>query len=184
MNTLRGNEPLEDTGLTVRSFTMTRSLRPKVVRRRILLAAGDQEMRAALNHVLDRTGYDVVCCYEGGAAASLLRTAIADEQTAGVFDLFLCDARLLDNQTVGELARLQKHRRFPPLVLITAFSGAEAVARAARLRTSGVLDNGFDLRRQLALVRRLAPYRASDGNPDISNVPSNPSAKTNRTATT
>ena len=147
----------------------------RILRRRILLAVGDQEMRTVLNRILERTGYDVICCYCARTATSLMRSAVSDEQNAATLDLFVCDARLLTKTTAGEIACLQSKVRFPPLVLVTAFAGDEDLSQAARLRSAAVFDTGFDFHRQLAIIRQLAPYPSDSSVQDTSCEQSKPS---------
>jgi CheY-like chemotaxis protein len=122
---------------------------------RVLLAAEDPELRTFLYRVLDRAGYDVAPQLDDSAS---LWTYCQWEHSASDLeqhDLLICDVRILNDELVAVLERLQARQRCPPIILLKPFGRQAADEHPySRLEVTTVLYREFDAGGYLAKVRQ------------------------------
>jgi DNA-binding NtrC family response regulator len=117
-------------------------------RLRVMIVDDDAEMRALLRDALEREGHRV-------------REHPAGDQLIPLVEEWKPDAVVLDKEMVGSsgLDLLQDiRRRHPgtPVVLVTAFGGAEVEAEALRLGAAYYMDKPFRVSRLLEVLRSVA----------------------------
>jgi DNA-binding response OmpR family regulator len=118
--------------------------------RRILVAEDDQEMRALLTQSLRWAGYRVTECVDGWDLLSHLGSYLIPQNHENI-DLVISDIRMPGLTGLEILRGTRGTRRFPPVILITAFGDDETHAEAARLGAA-MLDKPFDMNEMLATV--------------------------------
>lgn len=123
--------------------------------RRILLAAGDVEMRSWFARTLSHSGYDVGVF--GGSTKSLESLATMTREELARFELMICQAELLDEAGSQVLAQLQEQSWLPPLMLLRRLAGLADADLVRRLSVSATIDSTFDAAKQLAFVRSILP---------------------------
>ena len=130
---------------------------PKAVPIRVLLAESECELGAWLKRSLERVAYEVTECH---CVTDLVRHCGPSTETGNLtlFDLVLCDARLLGKQTIELIRREQQQRRCPPLVLIDE-AGRTGGEWFQRLQISAVIDKPLGIRKYVSKLRELAPIR-------------------------
>jgi DNA-binding NtrC family response regulator len=117
----------------------------------ILVIDDDVGMLRALTKVLNSEG----CVVAGAANSARAMQFLMDHNQA--FDLIITDIRmpLVDGLKILELVKSQ--RPDIPVIVITAFGGAEAQAEAARLGAAAYLEKPLDTAALLAAVERALP---------------------------
>ena len=130
---------------------------PKAIPIRVLLAESECELGAWLKRSLERVAYEVTEC---PCVTDLVRHCGPSTETGDLplFDLMLCDARLLGKHTIELIRREQHQRRCPPLVLIDE-TGKAGGGWFQRLQISAVIDKPLGIRTYVSKLRELAPIR-------------------------
>jgi two-component system nitrogen regulation response regulator GlnG len=109
-----------------------------------MIVDDDPEMRALLRDALERDGFDVredsgdrlVPLLEGGAPDAI----VLDKEMAGVNGLDL-------------LSYIRQRHPLIPVIVVTAFGGAEVEAEALRRGATYYIDKPFRVARLLAMLR-------------------------------
>jgi DNA-binding response OmpR family regulator len=115
-------------------------------RHRVLLAEDDPEMRALMAMALRKSGYNVVECSDGiGMLTYLAAFLLPAEFAREPFDLIISDIRMPGVTGMEVLEGKPKNRKFPPMILITAFGDAETHALANRYGAAAIFDKPFDV---------------------------------------
>ena len=129
----------------------------RIHRRRIFVAEFDYELLALRGHDLERAGYEVITCHDTKNIMGLLQWMIAGKSDRSPIDLIICDVNLLNHTAIEKIVSQQRCHRFPPLILITAFTNSVALAKTARLKINSTFDKAYDPQHELAVVRSLVP---------------------------
>lgn len=124
---------------------------------RVLLAEPQRELSAWLKRSLERVAYEVTECR---CASDLVRHCKPSTEMGDLtlFDLVLCDARLLGKRAIEMIRSEQQQRRCPPLVLIDE-SGKSGGEWFQRLQISAVIDKPLGIKKYVSKLRELAPIR-------------------------
>ena len=131
-------------------------------RRVVLLAEDDVEMRLLLSLVLQRHGYTVIECKDGGDLYAKIRPLLRGKKGAA-FDLIISDIRMPGHtglEIVEDLAGLQGR---PPLILITAFGDAATHERSRQLGAAAVLNKPFEIDLFIKVVHDLLVAPKEEG---------------------
>ena len=130
---------------------------PKAEPVRVLLAESERELGAWLKRSLERVAYEVTECR---CVSDLVRHCEPSTEAGDLplFDLVLCDARLLGKRAVEMIRSEQQQRRCPPLVLINE-SGQAGGEWFQRLQISAVIDKPLGIKKYVSKLRELAPIR-------------------------
>lgn len=133
------------------------------MRREVLLAEDDMEMRLLLSLELQKRGCAVIECENGVSLVEQLEPLL-NGATEVEYDLIITDIRMpgiTGMEIVEALARLPQ---CPPLILITAFGDEKTHDRARRLGVAAILDKPFEIQDFLSGVdEALTHSRASSG---------------------
>ena len=124
---------------------------------RILLGEDDQQMRLLLAEVLTRKGYQVTLCTNGWELLSQLSSIILGGQGHGDIDAVVSDIRMPGITGLEVLESGADRRRFPPMILITAFGDADTHARGLASGAAAILDKPFDIDALLRELQAVAP---------------------------
>ena len=114
-------------------------------RPRVAIVDDDAEMRALLRDVLERSGWSV---REHASGEALLPSLDAAPPDAIVLDNVMAGAAGLDL-----LSCIRQRLPRTPVVLVTAFGGAEVEAEALRLGATYYMDKPFRVARLVAVLR-------------------------------
>ncbi len=134
-------------------------------RARVLLAEDDVEMRIMLASALKSRGYTVLEAPDGDELldyVGLLMVLSPDEDPV---DVIIADIRMPGLATLDALAEAYDSGWKTPLIVITAFGGADVRAQAERLGAVAVLDKPFDVDALCSLVRDHTPARPAERPP-------------------
>ena len=116
-------------------------MKPKVI-----ITDDDPSVRQALGHVLDEEGYQVVTAASGDEALQRL-------VTDAPFDLMLLDLNMPGKSGWDTFERVTALNPLLPIVLITARSDQQALARAAGV--SALAEKPLDVAQLIATIREL-----------------------------
>lgn len=112
---------------------------------RILLAEDDSEMRWLLSESLQKAGYIVLECKDGGELLDNLGSLYLPG-TENWIDLIISDIKMPNATGMEILNGLNKKRLyFPPMILITAFGSKEIHEQAERFGAVAFFDKPFDM---------------------------------------
>ena len=114
-----------------------------VIRRNILVAGDDDDMRALMATTLRADGYVIVEARDGGELLELLRDALEDPRRRP--DMVITDIRMPRLSGLGVLQALQRAHVHLPIIVVTAFGDESIHAMAKRLGAVGVLQKPFDV---------------------------------------
>jgi DNA-binding response OmpR family regulator len=122
-------------------------------RLRVMIVDDDAEMRALLRDVLEQEGFRV-------------REHPAGDQLIPLVAEWNPDAVVLDKEMVGSsgldvLRDMRRRHPGTPVVLVTAFGGAEVKAEALRLGAAYYMDKPFRVSRLLEVLRSVAGQTGS-----------------------
>jgi len=117
-------------------------------RLRVMIVDDDAEMRALLRDALEREGFHV-------------REQPAGDQLIPLVGEWNPDAVVLDKEMVGSngldlLRDIRRRHPGTPVVLVTAFGGAEVEAEALKLGAAYYMDKPFRVSRLLDVLRSVA----------------------------
>jgi len=129
------------------------SPKPGPERLRVMIVDDDAEMRALLRDALEREGFRV-------------REHPAGDQLIPLVAEWKPDAVVLDKEMVGSsgldlLRDIRRRHPGTPVVLVTAFGGAEVEAEALRLGAAYYMDKPFRVSRLLEVLRSVAGQTGS-----------------------
>jgi CheY-like chemotaxis protein len=124
----------------------------------ILVAEDDKEMRILLARALIKAGYEVTECPNGFNLLNHLGSYLLHEKHKDV-DLIISDIRMPGVTGLEVLEGLQKARRFPPVILITAFGDETIHSQAEQYGVAAMFDKPFDVDDLLAKVREIVPLQ-------------------------
>lgn len=127
---------------------------------RILIAEDEGAFRELLLCAFRDDGYDVVGVGNGPELRDLLRASIAAGARVAPFDLVVSDVVMPGGGGLEVLEAMRTVHRLPPIILMTAFGGADVHERARRAGAFAVLDKPFDLADLTALGERLLTQRS------------------------
>ncbi len=114
-----------------------------VIRRNILIADDDDDMRALMATTLRNDGYSVVEASDGAQLLEILRDAMDDVRVRP--DILVTDIKMPRLSGLGVLQALRRARVRMPVILVTAFSDESMHTVAKRLGAVGVLQKPFDV---------------------------------------
>ena len=126
-----------------------------VTARRVVLAEDDADLRDMLASALRADGYDVIEAADGAellAAVSRDPVGLAGAPAPAVI---VTDIRMPGRSGLEVLADLRQAHVATPVIVITGFGDATALAEAKRLGVAAVFDKPFDLDDLRAAVRNL-----------------------------
>jgi CheY-like chemotaxis protein len=138
------------------SYELSQATTSRSVRRRILLAEDDDEMRAMLSQALRREGHLITECRNG--VQLLLHLAPLLEPAGHVeFDLIISDIRMpgLTGMEILEGLARRDNRPCPPVVLITAFGSRETHKAAKRCGVAAIIDKPFEIEDLLGVINKV-----------------------------
>ncbi|MBT3300619.1 MAG: sigma-54-dependent Fis family transcriptional regulator [Candidatus Marinimicrobia bacterium] len=115
---------------------------------KILLIEDEKILRISLSKTLQRAGYAVYPCDDGGKAISILGKEI--------FDLVLTDIRLPGKSGLDILKHIQKKHPNIKVIMMTAFGSVESAVGALKMGASDYLTKPFS---QEELLHKLATIR-------------------------
>jgi len=126
---------------------------------RVMIVDDDAEMRALLRDVLERDGF-------------LVREHSAGDGLVPLLEEWLPDAIVLDKEMAGSngLDLLPDIKRRTPVVLVTAFGGAEVEAEALRLGAAYYMDKPFRVARLLEVLRTVVSRAAGESDPPAGRI--------------
>lgn len=124
-------------------FTMGRSSDLHAIRRNILIADDDDDMRALMATTLRNDGYSVVEASDGAQLLELLRDALEDARRRP--DILVTDIKMPHLSGLGVLQALRRAHVRMPVIVVTAFADASMHTVAKRLGAVGVLQKPFDV---------------------------------------
>jgi trehalose-phosphatase len=121
----------------------------------VLIVDDDAEMRALLRDVLGREGFDVYEHTSGDGLVPLLED-------------WAPDAIVLDKEMTGPtgldlLPYIKRRHPATPVILVTAFGGADVEAEALRLGAAYYMDKPFRVARLLEVLRAATPPPRGSG---------------------
>lgn len=134
------------------------------VRRRILLAEDDTEMRSMLAGALRTSGFEVIEARDGAELTKALddvALAMLEREEVLRLDLIISDIHMPGTTGMEVLARMRRAQMETPVILMTAFGDDRTHAEADKLGVEMVLDKPFALRDLLAAVGSLKAPRAA-----------------------
>ena len=113
----------------------------------VLLAEDDPEMRRMLSARLRRWGLSVIEAEDGTHLAALIDSLVVRRSATAPFtiDLVISDVRMPGASGLEILSLLRAHDPMIPVILMTAFGGADLHAEAERLGADAVFDKPFDI---------------------------------------
>jgi CheY-like chemotaxis protein len=114
-----------------------------VIRRNILVADDDDDMRELMASALRSDGYSVVEARDGAELLEILRDALEDERRCP--DILVTDIKMPHLSGLGVLQALRRARVRLPVILVTAFADESMHTVAKRLGAIGVLQKPFDV---------------------------------------
>ncbi len=113
---------------------------------RILIAEDDREMRLLLVKHLSKEGYHITECKDGLQLLERLSLYLFPEEKKGEsFDLIITDNRMPCLMGLEVLAGMRRDKKFPPLILITAFGDVQTYREARDIGAVAVFNKPFDL---------------------------------------
>jgi len=129
------------------------SPKPDLEQLRVMIVDDDAEMRALLHDALEREGIRV-------------REHPAGDQLMPLVAEWKPDAVVLDKEMAGSsgldlLRDIRRRHPDTPVVLVTAFGGAEVEAEALRLGAAYYMDKPFRVSRLLEVLRSVAGQTGS-----------------------
>lgn len=113
------------------------------IRRNILIADDDDDMRALMVNTLRSDGYSVVEARDGAELLETLRDALEDGRLRP--DILITDIKMPRLSGLGVLQALRRARVRMPVILVTAFGDESMHVVAKRLGAVGVLQKPFDV---------------------------------------
>ena len=130
-------------------------------RPRVLLAQGDEEMRAMLADALRCMEYTVLEAPDGDELLEYVRLLMVLSPDEDPVDVIIVDVRTPGFATLDALAEARDAGWKTPVTVITALGGADVRAQAERLGVVAILDKPFDVDELCSLVGKHMPPRPS-----------------------
>jgi DNA-binding response OmpR family regulator len=100
---------------------------------RLLLVEDDDDLRAALTHILAQDGYEVVAVDTGGSALAELDLTRSPQGSVPEFDVVVSDIQLPGISGVYLASSIATAHRGAKTILMTSFPSSEVMDEAARL---------------------------------------------------
>jgi CheY-like chemotaxis protein len=131
--------------------------RDGVVRRRVLLAEDDADLRWLLSEALQREGHDVVEVSSGFGLEGAIRDSLSrcESNRAPDIDLIVTDVRMPGRSGLDVLSWLQQTHNPIPSVVVSAFCSPEVRKRAEQLGVRAVVEKPLGLARLRELLRTI-----------------------------
>ena len=122
----------------------------------ILLAEDNHDMRKLLTMSLRKNGYEVT---EFANGVNMLERyfSVDSVQKEAAFDLVISDVRMPGLSGIEVLEVMSNLKRFPPVILITAFGDEETHKQAYLLGAVAMFDKPFNIDELIAKVQEIAP---------------------------
>jgi len=122
----------------------------------ILLAEDNNDMRKLLTMSLRKNGYEVT---EFANGVNMLERyfSVDSVQKEAAFDLVISDVRMPGLSGIEILEVMSNLKRFPPVILITAFGDEETHKQAYLLGAVAMFDKPFNIDELIAKVQEIAP---------------------------
>jgi CheY-like chemotaxis protein len=128
-------------------------------RPRILVVEDDLDMRRLVSLMLEKDGYQVIQASNGvGLLAGMELSTWSDP--GDYFDVVVSDIQMPDLTALDVLQEVKEHRARVPVVLMTAYGGAQVRAKARALGVAAFLDKPLDWHELRLAVRRALPASA------------------------
>lgn len=129
---------------------------------RVMIVDDDAEMRALLRDVLERDGF-------------LVHEHSAGDGLVPLLEEWLPDAIVLDKEMAGSngldlLPDIRRRHPRTPVVLVTAFGGADVEAEALRLGAAYYMDKPFRVARLLEVLRAVVSRAAGESDPPTGRI--------------
>jgi CheY-like chemotaxis protein len=124
------------------------------IRRVVLLAEDDMEMRLLLSLALQKEGCSVIECRDGMHLLTQIEPSLNVENEVK-HDLIVTDVRMPGMTGMQVVEGLTSLPGRPPVILITAFGEAETHRRAQQLGVAAVLDKPFEIEEFITVVREV-----------------------------
>lgn len=124
-------------------FDMGRRSDLHAIRRNVLIADDDDDMRALMATTLRSDGYSVVEAHDGAELLEILRDALEDPRRRP--DILVTDIKMPRLSGFGVLQALRRAQVRMPVILVTAFGDQSMHTVAKRLGAVGVLQKPFDV---------------------------------------
>jgi CheY-like chemotaxis protein len=159
---VRGVAAGPQTLLGVDAAMSVRRKDPALVRRRVLVADDEPNIRRIIRDVLHNRGAEVTTCADGREAVDALRRAA---KGAGI-DLVISDIKMPDRNGYEVFAAVKKTMPGVPVILMTGFGydPNHSIVRASQEGLQSVLFKPFQVERLLDEVRRaLTEHNAAKG---------------------
>jgi CheY-like chemotaxis protein len=122
-------------------------------RPRLLVVEDDLDMRRLVSLMLEKDGYEVIQATNGvGLLAGMELSTWSDP--GDYFDAIVSDIQMPDLTALDALAEVRDHRARVPVVLMTAYGGAQVRAKARALGVAAFLDKPIDWHELRVAVRR------------------------------
>jgi DNA-binding NtrC family response regulator len=113
------------------------------IKRNVLVADDDEDMRDLMVTTLRNDGYAVVEAKDGGQLLEILRDALEDPRSRP--DMLVTDIRMPRLSGLGVLQALQRAHVQMPVIVVTAFADESMHTVARRLGAVGVLRKPFQI---------------------------------------
>ncbi len=113
------------------------------IRRNVLVADDDDDMRDLMVATLRSDGYAVTEARDGGQLLEMLRDALEDPRLRP--DMVVTDIRMPRLSGLGVLQALQRAHVLMPVIVVTAFGDQSMHTVAKRLGAVGVLQKPFQI---------------------------------------
>ena len=149
------NKPIRQKSDESKKRMKVAAMKPKY---NILVAEDDKEMRILLAGALTKAGYEVTECPNGFNLLNHLGSYLLSDKHENV-DLIISDIRMPGVTGLEVLQGLQKARRFPPVILITAFGDETVHDQAEQYGVAAMFDKPFDFDDLLTKVREIVPLQ-------------------------
>ena len=121
----------------------------------IVVAEDDSDMRKMLVHVLQPLHYNVIECKDGLELLDIIALIISKNEKHIDVDLIISDIRMAGVSGMEILRGTREIKKFPPLILITAFGDSITHNEAQQLGVAAFFDKPFDIDQLLTKVREI-----------------------------
>jgi CheY-like chemotaxis protein len=131
------------------------------LRRRLLVADDDEDLRESMVALLRADGHEVVAVANGVELLNVLEISLDPYLGTKRFDLVITDLRMPGTAGPRALARMRYGVSVPPVLFITACGDSALRQEAIQLGALGVLDKPIDFEELRAVVRRQLAKRCN-----------------------
>lgn len=113
-------------------------------RLRVLLAEDDQDVRMALTHMLEMSGYEVLPVANGAEMLDVLAASILLEANASAPDIIITDVRMPGFNGLSIIEGLRANGWTQPVIVMSAFEDEDLRERIARMEHTAFFAKPFD----------------------------------------